>query len=94
MVHFRTRESYVFSKNNREALLFKGEKLNTRTVKELQTAVSRLSSQELARFREWFEEFEAKMWVEQFENDVKSGKLDHLAEQAIADLRAGNCKEL
>jgi hypothetical protein len=90
----RTRESYVFPKNYREAPLFKGEKMNTRTVKELQAAVSRLSSQELARFREWFEEFEAKMWDEQFENDVKSGKLDHLAEQAIADLRAGNCKEL
>ena len=68
--------------------------MNTRTVKELEAAVSRLSPQELARFREWFEEFEAKMWDEQFENDVKSGKLDHLAEQAIADLREGNCREL
>jgi hypothetical protein len=90
----RTTVSYVFPKNHREAPLFKGEEMNTRTVKELQAAVSRLSPQELARFREWFEEFEAKMWDEQFENDVKSGKLDHLAEQAIADLRAGNCKEL
>ena len=68
--------------------------MNTRTVKELQAAVSRLSSQELARFREWFEEFEAKMWDEQFEKDVRSGKLDHLADQAISDLRAGNCQEL
>ncbi len=68
--------------------------MNTKTVQELQAAVSQLSAQELARFREWFEEFEAKMWDEQFENDVKSGKLDHLAEQAIADLRAGNCREL
>ena len=68
--------------------------MNTRTVKELQAAVSRLSSQELARFREWFEEFEAKMWDEQFEKDVRSGKLDHLADQAISDLRAGNCLEL
>jgi len=68
--------------------------MNTKTVQELQAAVSQLSAQELARFREWFEEFEAKMWDEQFEKDVKSGKLDHLAEQAIADLRAGNCREL
>ena len=68
--------------------------MNTKTVQELQAAVSQLSAQELARFREWFEEFEAKMWDEQFEKDVKSGKLDHLAERAIADLRAGNCREL
>jgi hypothetical protein len=34
------------------------------------------------------------LWDEKFEKDVKSGKLDHLADQAIADLRAGDCKEL
>ena len=64
------------------------------TVQELQTAVSQLSAQDLDRFREGFEEFEAERWDEQFEEDVKSGKLDHLAEQAIADLRAGNCRVL
>ncbi len=68
--------------------------MNAKTVQELQTTVSQLSVQELARFKEWLEEYEAKIWDEQFENDVKSGKLDHLAEQAIADVRAGNCKEL
>lgn len=68
--------------------------MNAKTVQELQTTVSQLSVQELARFKEWLEEYEAKIWDEQFENDVKSGKLDNLAEQAIADVRAGNCKEL
>lgn len=68
--------------------------MSTHTVKELQSAVSQLSPQELARFREWFEEFEAEMWDRQFEDDAKAGKLDNLANQAIADLRAGNCKEL
>lgn len=50
------------------------------TVQELQRTVSQLSAQDLARFRKWFEELEAKGWDEQFEEDVKSGKLDHLAE--------------
>ena len=68
--------------------------MTTRTVQELQAAVSQLSMHELARFRAWFEEYEAKIWDEQFEEDVKSGELEHLAEQAIADLRAGHCKEL
>ena len=68
--------------------------MTIQTVKEVQAAVSQLSAQELARFRKWFEEYEAKLWDEQFEMDVKSGKLDKLADQAIADLRAGNCKEL
>ena len=56
------------------------------TVKELQCAVSQLSPQELARFREGFEEYGAEMWDKQFEDDVKSGKLGELADQAIAGL--------
>lgn len=64
------------------------------TVLEIERAVSQLSPQELARFREWFEKFDAEIWDKQFEEDAKSGKLDKLAHQAIADLRAGKFKEL
>jgi hypothetical protein len=63
-------------------------------VQEIELAVSRLSLEELARFRDWFDEFEAKVWDRRFEVDAKSGKLDKLADQAIADFRAGKCKEL
>ena len=63
-------------------------------VQELQSTVSQLSANELARFREWFDQFDAEVWDQQFEADVKSGKLDQLANQAIADFRAGKCKEL
>ena len=63
-------------------------------VQEIELAVSRLSLEELTRFREWFDGFEAKVWDKQFEADAKSGKLDKLANQAIADFRAGKCKEL
>ena len=65
-----------------------------RTVQEIEKAVSRLPLEELARFREWFDEFDAKVWDKQFEADAKSGKLDKLANQAIADFRAGKYKEL
>ena len=64
------------------------------TVQEIEKAVSRLSLEDLARFREWFEEFDAKIWDKQFEADVKAGKLDKLANQAIADFRAGKYTEL
>ncbi len=63
-------------------------------VQELQADVAQLSADELARFRAWFEEFDAKVWDKQFEEDVKLGKLDHLANQAIADFRAGNFREV
>ena len=63
-------------------------------VQEIELAVSRLPLEELTHFREWFDEFEAKVWDKQFEADARSGKLDKLANQAIADFRAGKCKEL
>ncbi len=64
------------------------------TIQELQSIVSQLSADELARFREWFDKFDAEVWDRQFEEDVKSGKLDRLANQAIADFKAGECKQL
>ena len=65
-----------------------------RAMKELQSAISQLSAEELARFREWFDKFDAEGWDRQFEEDAKSGKLDQLANQAIADFQAGKCKQL
>lgn len=63
-------------------------------VQELELAVKRLSDQELAHFREWFQEYDAKLWDEQFERDAKSGKLDSAAKRAIENFRAGKYKEL
>ncbi len=53
------------------------------TVHEIEKAVSELPSNELEQFRKWFDEFDAKVWDKQFENDVRSGKLDQIAENAI-----------
>jgi major membrane immunogen (membrane-anchored lipoprotein) len=64
------------------------------TMKELEQAVSSLPREELARFREWFDEFDAKAWDKQLEADVKKGKLNKIAESAIGDYRAGKAKEL
>lgn len=64
------------------------------SVREIEKAVSELSESELMSFREWFEKFDNEAWDDQFEKDAMSGKLDALANQAIADLKAGKCKPL
>ena len=48
----------------------------------------------MAAFRVWFDEFDAAMWDNQFEEDAKSGKLDIVADSAIADYKKGKFKEL
>jgi uncharacterized membrane protein len=64
------------------------------TAQEAQAAVSGLSTSELRKFRQWFDEFDARAWDRQIERDARSGKLDALAAQALIDFRAGKCREL
>ncbi|MBI5566329.1 MAG: hypothetical protein HY870_15630 [Chloroflexi bacterium] len=64
------------------------------TVQEIEQAVSQLAPRDLARFRKWFDVFDAKAWDKQFERDVRAGKLDKLADQALADFHAGKFREL
>ena len=44
-----------------------------------------LSRSELAALREWFREYDAEEWDRQIEADSDSGKLDQLAEKALAN---------
>jgi hypothetical protein len=64
------------------------------TIEDIEKAVSRLTQHELARFRAWFEEFEAGRFDQRIERDVRDNKLDRLADAALTDFRAGRAKEL
>ncbi len=64
------------------------------TVIEIESAVQKLSPNDLTAFRDWFLTFDAAQWDQQFEQDVAAGRLDVLADEAIRDLRAGRCKDL
>ena len=64
------------------------------TVAEISGAVKRLPKRELARFREWFAEYDAAVWDRQIEADLKAGKLDVLIREARRDHKAGRTKAL
>lgn len=64
------------------------------TVIEIESAVQKLSRSDLAKFRDWFLGFDAAAWDKQFEEDVATGRLDALADEAIRDLRGGRCTDL
>ncbi len=63
-------------------------------VEQLERQVESLSHQQLAAFRAWFAEFDAHVWDQQIEADVKAGKLDGLIAEARADYKAGKAREL
>lgn len=64
------------------------------TVQEIESAVKTLSRTELTSFRDWFLGFDADAWDRQFEEDVASGRLDELADEAIRNLQEGRCTNL
>lgn len=64
------------------------------TTEDIEKAVEQLSPHELARFRAWFEAFDASQFDAAIERDAEAGKLDALAEEALAEHRAGASREL
>lgn len=65
-----------------------------RTVKDIEKAITQLPQNQLRQFRAWYEKFDIDSWDEQIEKDVAAGKLDALAEAAIADHKAGKSREI
>lgn len=63
-------------------------------VEKIEQEIKSLSAAELARLREWFAAFDAAHWDEQFEADVKSGKLDGLGERALKAHAEGKTTKL
>lgn len=60
----------------------------SRKVEEIENEVAQLSPGKLKEFRAWYEQFDSDCWDKQIEDDIKIGKLNALAEAAIADHKA------
>lgn len=63
-------------------------------LEDIEKAVSALDPRELARFRAWFNAFDAERFDERIERDALGGKLDGLAEAALADMKTGRVRDL
>jgi hypothetical protein len=64
------------------------------TIEDLEKAVAKLPPDQFAKFRAWFEEFDAARFDHKIERDAKAGKLDRRADQAVDDFRKGRAREL
>jgi hypothetical protein len=64
------------------------------TAEDIKKAIEQLPPRELARLRAWFEVFDASRFNAAIEHDAEIGKLDGLAEEALAAHRAGRSRDL
>jgi hypothetical protein len=63
-------------------------------VEKLESEVQQLNPDELAAFRDWFRRYDSDEWDKEIERDVSAGRLDKLAEEAIAAHKAGRTREI
>ncbi|HQU32660.1 MAG: hypothetical protein HRU72_09460 [Planctomycetia bacterium] len=64
------------------------------SIKEIELAITRLTSEELSQFTAWFEEYQAQTWDKQIEKDIEAGRLDKIIKEAEESFQAGRCKPL
>jgi hypothetical protein len=72
----------------------RGNEKSMSSVVEIEQAVKQLGTDELAKFRTWFAEYDAEIWDRQFEADAAAGRLDFLKDEALRDLSEGKCVDL
>lgn len=63
------------------------------TLEEIEAAVQQLPLAKRAEFRAWFQSFDETDWDQQMEDDITTGTLDWLADEANGDSYAGRCTE-
>jgi hypothetical protein len=64
------------------------------TVEEITAAIAQLSPEQVAQLRAWLAEYDERQWDEQIAQDEQAGRLDALAERALAEHRAGRTRPL
>lgn len=65
-----------------------------RTLKQIESAILQLPSHEVQQLLEWLSELDYQNWDKQLEQDIKQGKLDALAAEAMTEFEAGECKKI
>jgi hypothetical protein len=63
-------------------------------VKEIETAISELPPAQVAELADWFDTYRAQLWDKQIEQDLNSGRLQTLLDEAQQDLESGRCRPL
>ena len=63
-------------------------------IERLEKEIQNLSAGELVEFRQWYAQFDADAWDAQIEADVRAGKLDALADEALKQHREGHSSPL
>jgi len=63
-------------------------------LEQVEATILTLPLNEFQQLRQWFFDIDYQLWDQQLEQDILEGNLDALGEEAIADFKAGHCREI
>ncbi|MFO0127798.1 MAG: hypothetical protein ACK54J_11375 [Pseudanabaena sp.] len=64
------------------------------TIQQIESAILELPPSEFRKVIDWLLDLDYQHWDEDLESDIEAGKLDFLAQEAIADFENGFCKQI
>jgi carbon monoxide dehydrogenase subunit G len=64
------------------------------TLEQIESAILQLTPDEFQKLLEWFADLDYQRWDEQLGRDIADGKLEALAQEAIAEFEAGDCQPI
>ena len=64
------------------------------TVEAITAAIAELPPDQVAQIREWLNQRDEAEWDAQIERDERAGRLDAMADRALAEYRAGRTRPL
>jgi hypothetical protein len=62
------------------------------TLEQIETAILALPTADVRRLSVWLSELDQQRWDEELEKDIANGRLEKLAEEAIAEYQAGKTR--
>ncbi len=63
-------------------------------LEQIEAAILSLPFNEFEKLKRWFFDLDYERWDEQLEQDIADGKLEALAQEAIAEFETGHCREI
>ena len=63
-------------------------------LEKIEQEIASLDPKDVRKLADWLDEYKSDLWDRQIEADVKAGKLDKLAENALKEIAAGRVRPL
>ena len=63
-------------------------------LEQIETAILALSAKDFEALKQWLADLDYDHWEQKIEQDIANGRLEALAQEALAEFQAGHCQTI